>query len=76
MKEPGQSVNDRPFSVACHAAIMIGALAIAIALSYGSYVIGCLTAALLCGISEAIGRCGMSHIGMIAPSGRLRLDSG
>lgn len=67
LEEPVGSVNDRHFSLACHTAIAIGASAIAIALVTGFYVVGCLAATILCGISEAIGRCGMSHIGMIAP---------
>jgi len=67
LEEPGRSVNDRPFAIAFHAVVAIGTLAIAVALYSGHHAIACFAAAILCGISEANGRCGMSHIGMIAP---------
>ena len=60
--------HGRPFVLMCNTAIALGILA-----SLGGVLIakhseiGFLVGAVLCGIAEAHGRCGRSHIGMTAP---------
>ena len=59
--------HGRPFSTMCNAAILVGVVVALAALTTGNLLFGCLVGAVLCGMAEAHGRCGISHIGMIAP---------
>ena len=51
----------------CNTAIALGIFAALGVLMTGYFEIGFLVGAVLCGIAEAHGRCGRSHIGMTAP---------
>lgn len=55
------------FATMCDSAMALGAAVAVVALATGHFMVGCLVGAVLCGMAEAHGRCGMSHIGMTAP---------
>ena len=56
-----------PFAMMCQVGIVAAVPIATIAVYLGRLDLGIFIAALLCGVSEANGRCGISHIGMIAP---------
>ena len=65
--EPSRRSNLYSFAMMCNSA---NALALAIAgtgFVLGQHLVGFVAGAVLCGVAEAQGRCGLSHIGMIAP---------
>ena len=62
-----QRNTDSSFATMCWIGVTIAVPITTIAVLFGQYEVGIVVAALLCGVSEANGRCGMSHIGMIAP---------
>lgn len=65
--EEDRKPSGKRFSAMCRTAAVLGAVAMLATLFTGNYLVGCLVGAALCGIAEAHGRCGMSHIGMTAP---------
>ena len=56
-----------PFAAMCEIATAVAVVAMVAAVATGHYFIGLLVSAVLCGIAEAQGRCGTSHICTIAP---------
>ena len=65
--EPSRRPRSASFATMCNTA---NALALAIAVAgvvLGHHLVGFVAGAVLCGVAEAQGRCGLSHIGMIAP---------
>ena len=63
----GGITNSRPIRLFCQVACTVGSGVILLSFVAGVQFFGLLMAAALCGIAESRGRCGMSHIGMIAP---------
>lgn len=59
--------DSKPIRLFCLISCVAGCSVILLSLVFDGHIVGLLAAASLCGIAETRGRCGMSHIGMIAP---------
>lgn len=57
----------RPFVTMCNIVVALAVAVATLAAVAGNPLVGFISGAVLCGVAEAHGRCGMSHIGMIAP---------
>ena len=67
VEEEGRRLTGERFATMCRTAAVLGVVGALATLVTGDFLVGCLLGASLCGIAEAHGRCGMSHIGMTAP---------
>lgn len=67
VQEKSSRTDSRSFKLFCGMISLVGCSAVILSFVVNVHLIGLLIAAFLCGIAESRGRCGMSHIGMIAP---------
>lgn len=66
-KGHGSQSNAKPIVGMCNVTVALAVAIAVLAAIAGNPFVGFLAGAVLCGLAEAHGRCGLSHVGMIAP---------